>query len=127
MIDLEIRCTTCDRVPATLRLNGATLCRTCAHALIDRVSPAPRPRPTPEELAETALALITASDRPMNTDRLRQALRVRYELAEATCALLEARGQIARTYVGRRCLGWTTPSRAVASSSPAPMLVAAFA
>lgn len=49
MIDLEIRCVCCDRTPATLRLNGATVCRSCALVLINRASPPARPvrRPMP--------------------------------------------------------------------------------
>lgn len=130
--DLEIRCTTCDRVPATLRINGSTLCRTCALALIDRVSPPP-PAPVPvrtrDELRLEFLACVRANtDRPITTEKARKVVGVRFELATEILESLASEVLIARSYVGMRCLGWATPERAVPQSAPhvaAPVLALA--
>lgn len=45
---LKLECAACSGTPQ-LNVNGAALCRACAHAMIDRECPAPPPKraPTP--------------------------------------------------------------------------------
>lgn len=131
MIDFEIRCVTCNRVPAQLRLNGATLCRACAIELIDRACPAPAPpqtvtvqRRSDDELRLAIVGLLRSiPDRDLRrgavtTDALRKMLLDRYDRVAAACNELAACGSIERVYVGRHCVGWMTPERAASCRVP---------
>lgn len=106
MIDLEIRCDVCARVPAVFRLNNATVCATCARQAIDRACVPQRPAPvvtdprTPDEIAEQLLTLVRASGRPLATERLRNALRVGSTKLTSALDRLVSSGALVRTQRG---------------------------
>lgn len=112
MIDLEIRCDVCDRVPARFRLNNATVCGECARAAIDRAcapvtSPAPTPPDlrTPDEVDAQLLAIVRATDGPVVTRRLRNTLRVGMTTLASTLDRLVTSGALVRTPRGYQAAG----------------------
>lgn len=103
-LDLHIRCSVCNHTPANLRMNGQTVCRSCALAAIDGAS-ASRTAIRSPELAGRLLDVVRASDSPLTVARLRRHLATSVVALHAAIDALLADGTIVRSPRGYAAAG----------------------